>query len=49
MQQVICNSLNGVITTQTVLAAALHTPGRDVSPLECVMAGSWSIRIGEQS
>ena len=34
---------------QTVLAAAIHTPDRDVSPLEGAEAGSWSLGIVEQS
>ena len=34
---------------QTVLAAAIHTPGRDEGPLECTAAGSWSLGIVEQS
>ena len=35
--------------TQTVLAAAIHTPDRDAGPLEGVSPGSWSFRIVEQS
>ena len=34
---------------QTVLAAAKHTPERDVGPLEGTAAGSWSLGILEQS
>ena len=34
---------------QTVLAAAIHTPNRDASPLEGTAAGSWSLGILEQS
>ena len=34
---------------QTVLAAAIHTPDRDVDPLEGATAGSWSLGIVEQS
>ena len=49
MQQLICGSRNGMRTTQTIFAAALHTQDRDTSPLEHAMAGSWSIRIGEKS
>ena len=41
------NSLNGKKTTQTILATALHILDRDVSPLEPVVAGSWSTGIGE--
>ena len=34
---------------QTVLAAPIHTPDRDVDPLEGAVAGSWSLGIVEQS
>ena len=34
---------------QTVLAAAIHTPDRDIGPLEGTAAGSWSLGIMEQS
>ena len=34
---------------QTVLAAAIHTPDRDVDSLEGAVAGSWSLGIVEQS
>ena len=34
---------------QTVLAAAIHTPDRDVDPLEGATAGSWSLGIVVQS
>ena len=34
---------------QTVLAAAIHTPDRDVGPLEGAAVGSWSLGIVEQS
>ena len=34
---------------QTVLPAAIHTLDRDVDPLEGAVAGSWSLRIVEQS
>ena len=34
---------------QTVLAAAIHTLGRDTGPLEGAAAGSWSLGIVEQS
>ena len=30
---------------QTVLAAAIHTPDRDVDPLEGAAVGSWSLGI----
>ena len=33
---------------QTVLAAAIHTLGRDTGPLEGAAAGSWSLGIVEQ-
>ena len=32
-----------------VLAAAIHTPDRDIDPLEGTAAGSWSSGIVEQS
>ena len=34
---------------QTVLAAAIHTPDRDVDPLEGATAGSWSLGIVQQA
>ena len=34
---------------QTVLAAAIHTPDRDVDFLEGAAAWSWNLRIVEQS
>ena len=34
---------------QTVLAAAIHVPDGDADPLEGAVAGSWSLRIVEQS
>ena len=48
-QQLLCDSLSGVRNTQTILAAALCTLGRDPSPPECEAAGSWHIRMGKQS
>ena len=33
---------------QTVLAAAIHTPDRDVDSLEGAAAGNWSLGIAEQ-
>ena len=33
----------------TVLPAAIHTPDRDIDPLEATVAGSWSLGIVEQS
>ena len=41
-----CGSLNGM-RNQTVLAADIHTPGRDTVPLESAVAGSWSLGIVE--
>ena len=34
---------------QTVLAAVIHTPDRDLDPLEDAAAGNWSLEIVEQS
>ena len=34
---------------QTVLATAIHTPERDVGPLESAVAGSWNIVILKHS
>ena len=34
---------------QTVLAAAIHVPDGDADPLEGAVAGSWRLRIVEQS
>ena len=46
MKELNCGSLNGM-RNQTVLAADIHTPGRDTGPLESTMAGSWSLGIVE--
>ena len=46
MKELNCGSLNGM-RDQTVLAADIHTPGRDTGPLESTMAGSWSLGIVE--
>ena len=45
---VICNRLKGMQTIQTILATAIHTLGRDASPLKCASAKSLSLGIGEQ-
>ena len=45
MKQLICESLNGMIIIQTILAVAIHTPDRDPSHLESAAAGSRSIKI----
>ena len=49
VQQLICDSLNGMRTTQTNFATALCTLDRDASPLECAVAGNWSVEFGQQS
>lgn len=49
VKQLVCRSLNGMIITQTTLAAAIYTPDRDRSPLESAATGSWSTELGEQS
>ena len=52
MKQLVCDSLNGMRVTQTILATAIHTPVRDVrdvGPLEGTAAGSWSVGIVEGS
>ena len=33
---------------QTALAAAMHTPDRNIGPLEGAAAGSWSLGIMKQ-
>ena len=48
VKELICDSLNGVRITQKILAAAIHTPDRDVGPLEGTEAGSCSVGIVEQ-
>ena len=48
-EALICDNLNGMRITETILAAALLTLDRDESPMERVAAGSWSIGIREQS
>lgn len=40
MKQLICESLNGVRTTQIIWTTALCTPHRDASPWECIVAGT---------
>ena len=47
VQQLVYDSLNGVRTTQTILAKALSTLDRDASSLECKAAESCFIRIEE--
>ena len=49
VKQLICDSLNGIIITQKILATAIHTPVRDVGPLEGTAAGGWSAGIVEES
>ena len=49
MKQLICDSLNGMLITQTILATALHTLDRDASPLKSAVPGTWSVGIEEQS
>ena len=49
VRQLIYDNLNGMRITQTILAAAIHTPDRDASPLEGAVTGSWSLGIVEQS
>ena len=47
MQQLICDSLKGMRTTQSLPQPYL--PGQDSSPLECAVTWSWTVGIGEQS
>ena len=47
LRQLICDNLNGMRITQTILAAAIHTPDRDASPLEDTEARNWSAGIKE--
>ena len=49
VKQLICDSLNGMRITQTILVTAIRTPDRDTGPLEGTVAGNWSIGIVEQS
>ena len=49
MQRQVCDSQNGMRSTQTIFATALHIQDRDTSPLEHTMDGSWSIGVGEKS
>ena len=49
VKQLICSSLNGMSSHQTVLGAAKHTPDKDADPLEGLAAGSWRLGIVEQS
>ena len=48
VKQLICDSLNGMRVTQTVLAAAIHILERGASPLESTATWNWSIEVGEQ-
>ena len=43
----ICDSLNGMKITQTILVTAMCTPDRDKSPLESAAAADLSNEIGE--
>ena len=49
MKLLICDSLNGMRITQTILATTRHIMDRDMGPLEGTVAGSWSVGIVEQS
>ena len=48
MRHLTYDSLNGVRTTQIINAIVLRTRGMDASPLNHVVAGSWSVGIGGQ-
>ena len=47
VKQLICGSLIG--TDQTVLATAIHIPGRNAGLLEGAVAGNWRLGIVEQT
>ena len=49
VKQLLCDSLNGIRITQTILATAICTSDRDVGPLEGRVTGSLSVGIVEQS
>ena len=49
MQQLVCDVLKVVRTTQTILATVLYTWDRDTSTPECTVAGRWKVGIGEKS
>ena len=49
MEQLICDSLNGLRITETIHAVVLCTLNREASPLKCTVAESRSMGIGEQS
>ena len=49
VKQLTCGSLNEISITRTTLAADIHTPDRDVGPLEGTAAGSWKAGVVEQS
>ena len=49
VKQLLCDSLNGIRITQTILATAICTSDRDVGPLEGTVTGSLSVGIVEQS
>ena len=49
VKQLICDSLNRMRTTQTILAAVICTLDKDMGPLKDTAAGSWSAGIVEQS
>ena len=43
MKQLTCDTLNGMRITQTIIAIAICTTDRDISPLESTVAGSWNL------
>ena len=49
VQQLTCDSVNGVRSTKPILTTVLHTLERDRSPLECMVAESRSLWVGVQS
>ena len=49
VKQLLCDSLNGIRITQTILATAICTSDRDVGSLEGTVTGSLSVGIVEQS
>ena len=49
VKQLTSGCLYEIRITQTTLSADIHTPDRDVGPLEGTAAGSWKAGVVEQS
>ena len=43
MKQLTCDTLNGMRITQRIIAIAICTTDRGISPLESTVAGGWNL------